>query len=117
MCAPTRSVLMTGQHSGHTHIRNNGEWSEEDVWSFEAMFNDPSLEGQRPLPDSTITVAKIFKDNGYKTEMVGKWGLGTPHTNSIPNLMGFDFFYGYNYQRQAHTFYQHTYGKTQKRIF
>ena len=118
VCAPARSVLMTGQHSGHTHIRNNGEWSERgDVWSFEAMFNDPSLEGQRPLPDSTITVAKVFKDNGYKTGMVGKWGLGAPHTNSIPNLMGFDFFYGYNCQRQAHTFYPtHLWKNTEKDI-
>ncbi len=118
VCAPARSVLMTGQHSGHTHIRNNGEWSERgDVWSFEAMFNDPTLEGQRPLPDSTITVAKVFKDNGYKTGMVGKWGLGAPHTNSIPNLMGFDFFYGYNCQRQAHTFYPtHLWKNTEKDI-
>ncbi len=118
VCAPARSVLMTGQHSGHTHIRNNGEWSERgNVWSFEAMFNDPSLEGQRPLPDSTVTVAKVFKDNGYKTGMVGKWGLGAPHTNSIPNLMGFDFFYGYNCQRQAHTFYPtHLWKNTEKDI-
>ena len=90
VCAPARSVLMTGQHSGHTHIRNNGEWSERgNVWSFEAMFNDPSLEVKSALPDSTVTVAKVFKDNAYKTGMVGKWGLGAPHTNSIPNLMGF----------------------------
>ncbi|MDC3077146.1 arylsulfatase [Flavobacteriales bacterium] len=118
VCAPARSVLMTGQHSGHTYIRNNGEWSERgDVWSFEAMFNDPTLEGQRPLPDSTVTVAKVFKDNGYKTGMVGKWGLGAPHTSSIPNLMGFDFFYGYNCQRQAHTFYPtHLWKNTEKDI-
>jgi len=106
VCAPARSVLMTGMHQGNTHIRANGEWSERgDVWSFQAMFDDPNLEGQRPLLDSILTVAKVLKDNGYKTGMVGKWGLGAPLTSSVPNKKGFDFFYGYNCQRQAHTLY------------
>ena len=106
VCAPARSVLLTGKHSGNTHIRANGEWSERgNVWSFKAMFEDPSLEGQRPLLDSIVTVAQVLQDNGYKTGMVGKWGLGAPMTNSIPNKKGFDFFYGYNCQRQAHTYY------------
>ena len=106
VCAPARSVLLTGKHSGNTHIRANGEWSERgNVWSFKAMFEDPSLEGQRPLLDSIVTVAQVLHENGYKTGMVGKWGLGAPMTNSIPNKKGFDFFYGYNCQRQAHTYY------------
>ena len=105
VCAPSRSVLMTGMHTGTTYIRDNSEWGERgDVWSFKAMLDDPSLEGQRPLLDTTRTVAHIFKSQGYKTGMVGKWGLGAPNTNSIPNKMGFDFFYGYNCQRQAHTY-------------
>ena len=58
VCAPARSVLMTGQHSGHTHIRGNDEWIERgDTWDYLAMFSDPSLEGQRPLADSIITVS------------------------------------------------------------
>ena len=69
------------------------------------MFEDAKLEGQRPMPDSIVTVAKFLQTNGYKTGMVGKWGLGTPNTESIPNNKGFDFFYGYNCQRQAHTLY------------
>ena len=106
VCAPSRSILLTGLHSGNNPIRGNDEWSERgDVWSFEAMFNNPELEGQRPLPDSIITIADILKLKGYKTGMFGKWGLGGPITNSIPNNKGFDFFYGYNCQRQAHTFY------------
>ena len=106
VCAPARSVLLTGNHSGNTHIRANGEWSERgNVWSFKAMLEDPYLEGQRPLLDSITTVAQVLHDNGYKTGMVGKWGLGAPLTNSIPNKKGFDFFYGYNCQRQAHTYY------------
>ena len=97
---------MTGQHSGHTHIRGNDEWTERgDTWDYEAMFDNPFLEGQRPLPDSIITVAEILQNAGYKTGMVGKWGLGAPTTEGVPNKQGFDLFYGYNCQRQAHTLY------------
>ena len=106
VCAPARSVLLTGKHSGNNYIRGNSEWSERgDVWSFKAMFDDPHLEGQKPLADSIITISQVLQKNGYRTGMVGKWGLGGPTTNSIPNKKGFDFFYGYNCQRQAHTFY------------
>ena len=106
VCAPARSVLMTGQHSGHTHIRGNDEWTERgDTWSYAAMFENPFLEGQRPLPDSITTVAEILQNAGYITGMVGKWGLGAPTTEGVPNKQGFDYFYGYNCQRQAHTLY------------
>ena len=106
VCAPARAVLLTGLHSGNNPIRGNDEWKERgDVWSFQAMLDNPELEGQRPMPDSIVTVAKFLQSKGYKTGMVGKWGLGAPNTNSIPNNKGFDFFYGYNCQRQAHTLY------------
>ena len=105
-CAPSRSVFMTGQHTGHTPIRGNDEWKERgDTWNYQAMFDDPFLEGQRPIPDSTITIAEVLKSIGYSTGMVGKWGLGAPTTEGLPNKQGFDFFYGYNCQRQAHTLY------------
>ena len=106
VCAPARAVLMTGLHTGKNPVRGNSEWSERgEVWSFKAMFENPNLEGQRPMPDSIFTIASVFKSQGYKTGMVGKWGLGAPNTNSIPNKKGFDFFYGYNCQRQAHNLY------------
>ncbi len=106
VCAPARAVLLTGLHTGNSPVRGNDEWKERgDVWSFDAMFKNPELEGQRPMPDSIITVASYLKSNGYKTGMVGKWGLGAPNTKSIPNNKGFDFFYGYNCQRQAHSLY------------
>lgn len=106
VCAPARSVLMTGMHTGTSPIRDNSEWGERgNVWSFQSMLDNPELEGQRPLPDSIVTVAQVLKNNGYKTGMVGKWGLGAPHTNSVPNKKGFDFFYGYNCQRIAHSYY------------
>ena len=106
VCAPSRCVLMTGKHTGHAYIRGNDEWRERgDTWNFAKAVEDPNLEGQRPLPVGTKTIGTLLQGVGYKTAIVGKWGLGAPLTNSIPTKMGFDFFYGYNCQRQAHTFY------------
>ncbi|MBG49652.1 MAG: N-acetylgalactosamine-6-sulfatase [Pseudozobellia sp.] len=106
VCAPARYMFLTGKHAGHSYIRSNYEWKERgDVWNYRAMANDSTLEGQGPMPESTVTLAHRFKEAGYTTGMVGKWGLGAPHTHSIPNNMGFDFFYGFNCQRQAHTYY------------
>ncbi len=106
VCAPSRYMLMTGKHSGHARIRGNDEWAERgDVWNFEAAVNNPNLEGQRPILNTTETIGKVMQKAGYKTAVVGKWGLGAPLTEGIPNKSGFDFFYGYNCQRQAHQLY------------
>lgn len=106
VCAPSRCVLLTGKHTGHAHIRGNDEWKERgDTWNFAKAVDDPNLEGQRPLPAGTKTIGTQLQSVGYKTAIVGKWGLGAPLTEGIPNKQGFDFFYGYNCQRQAHTFY------------
>lgn len=116
VCAPSRCVLLTGKHTGNAYIRGNGEWGERgEVWDFVAMLEDSTLEGQRPLPAETPTLPKLLQSAGYATGMVGKWGLGAPHTESIPTTMGFDYFYGYNCQRQAHTFYPvHLYENEQR---
>lgn len=106
VCAPARCTFLTGLHAGHAPVRGNDEWkSRGAVWDMEAMFNDPNLEGQRPMPSDIITIPKLLKKAGYKTGMVGKWGLGAPTTESVPNKQGFDYFLGYNCQRQAHTYY------------
>jgi arylsulfatase A-like enzyme len=111
VCAPARYMLLTGQHAGHAYVRGNDEWRERpsasggDVWSFADMEKDPALEGQRPLPEDTVLFPRRLQSVGYTTGLVGKWGLGAPHTHSIPTKMGFDFFYGYNCQRQAHNHY------------
>jgi arylsulfatase len=76
-----------------------------NVGSHQAMFDNPFLEGQRPMPASTVIIPQLFKQSGYRTACIGKWGLGYPDSESTPNKMGFDFFYGYNCQRQAHTYY------------
>lgn len=105
VCAPSRCVLLTGKHTGHAYIRGNDEMTERgDVWDFEAASNNPYLEGQRPLLSGTTTIGTVLQDAGYKTACIGKWGLGGPLTEGAPNKQGFDFFFGYNCQRQAHTY-------------
>lgn len=106
VCAPARCMLLTGKHSGHAYVRGNDEWAERgDVWSLKAMNENPKLEGQRPMPSTEVTFAEKLKEVGYTTAITGKWGLGAPYSESTPNTQGFDYFYGYNCQRQAHTLY------------
>lgn len=106
VCAPARCILLTGQHAGHAYVRGNHEWKARgDVWGYQSMIDDPRLEGQWPIPDSIYTMGEMLQENGYKTGMVGKWGLGAPQTEGVPNKQGFGFFYGYNCQRIAHTLY------------
>ena len=103
---PSRCVLFTGLHTGHSYIRGNDEVpSRGKVWDHHAMLADSSLEGQRPVPANTVMIPRKLKEGGYTTACIGKWGLGWPGSESTPNKMGFDFFYGYNCQRQAHTYY------------
>ena len=106
VCAPARCILLTGKHAGHAYIRGNDEWRERGkVWDFAAAVRDPGLEGQRPLPDSVVTIAERLQEVGYTTGFIGKWGLGAPGSEGVPNKQGFDYFFGYNCQRQAHTLY------------
>ena len=116
VCAPSRCVLLTGKHSGHAYIRANDEWGDRgDVWDFARAVVDLNLEGQRPLPAGTRTLGSHLQEAGYRTGIVGKWGLGAPLTEGIPNRLGFDFFFGYNCQRQAHTYYpRHLWRNTEK---
>jgi len=90
VCAPSRCALMTGKHGGHAFIRGNKELPGE---------------GQTAMPADTFTVAHLMKKAGYQTGLIGKWGLGHPDSESIPNKMGFDYFFGYNCQRQAHEYF------------
>ena len=100
VCAPSRCVLLTGLHTGHAFIRDNDEMNQRgDVW------NDPALEGQRPIPEETVTLAELLKARGYATAAIGKWGLGWTGSSGDPNRQGFDLFYGYNCQRVAHNYY------------
>ncbi len=106
VCAPARCIFLTGKHAGHASIRGNDEWNERgDVWDYNKVSQDPTLEGQRPMPKETITIGTQLQKVGYKTSILGKWGLGAPDTEGIPSRQGFDYFYGYNCQRQAHNLY------------
>ena len=117
VCAPSRYMLLTGLHSGHAYIRGNDEWAERgDVWNYAAAVADASLEGQRPIPDTTFTLAEMLQESGYITGLVGKWGLGAPGTDGAPNKQGFDYFYGYNCQRQAHNLYPKHLWKNEQKI-
>lgn len=90
VCAPSRGALMTGLHTGHGYVKGNF-----------AMEN----EGNLPLPEETVTVAKLMKGAGYKTGIMGKWGLGGPNDHGHPNNQGFDYSVCYLDQRLAHEYY------------
>lgn len=96
VCAPARCMLMTGKHGGHSYIRGNYEMGG---------FTDESEGGQMPLPEGTFTIPKMLKSVGYATGITGKWGLGMTGTTGNPTLQGFDYFYGYVDQKQAHNYY------------
>lgn len=104
--APSRCTLLTGLHAGHAQIRSNDELTGRgDVWNLHKMYEDPTLEGQAPLEPATTTIATVMQQSGYKTAMIGKWGLGGPLTESRPTDLGFDNFYGYMCQRAAQCYY------------
>lgn len=98
VCAPSRSVLMTGLHSGHTTVRGNfGKYGVKGL---------AGGDGRVPLEKDDVTVAEVLKEAGYVTGMTGKWGLGEPNTSGHPNDQGFDEFFGFLNQRRAHDYYQ-----------
>ena len=118
VCAPARYSLITGKHMGHSYIRGNDEWRERgEVWDYVKAFSDTSLEGQRPITEKTVTIGKLLQKAGYTTGMFGKWGLGAPETVGVPNLQGFDTFYGYNCQRQAHNLYPSHLWENETKVF
>ena len=102
VCAPSRSVLMTGLHTGHTPIRGNQEVKPEGQW---------------PMPASTETLAEHLKEVGYVTGAFGKWGLGFPGSEGDPVNQGFDHFFGYNCQRYAHRYYPEYLWENEEKVY
>ena len=100
VCAPLRSVLMTGQHTGHTRVRNNMAKAGGTL-----VTDNGSPERRVPLEAEDVTVAEVLKQAGYATGITGKWGLAEPNTNGVPIRQGFDEWFGYLNQRRAHTYY------------
>ena len=96
LCAATRCSFVTGLDGAHAQVRDNFELGG---------FADEEEKGQYPLAENTVTIARELRKVGYKTALTGKWGLGGPGSTGIPNKQGFDFFYGYLDQKQAHNYY------------
>lgn len=85
VCAPARSTLMTGLHTGHTPVRNNGL--------------------NRHLSPEDATVAEVLKRADYATGGFGKWGLGRETTPGVAVRQGFDAWFGQYSQTHAHFYY------------
>lgn len=101
VCAPSRGVLMSGQHPGRTTIRANRGMAKGGI----RVVGQPETEGQFPIPDAELTLAEVMQQAGYATGGFGKWGLGGPDSTGAPLRQGFDRWFGYNCQAVAHNFY------------
>ncbi len=108
VCAPSRSVLMTGKHTGHTTVRGN--------FGKGGVVGLGGGKGRVPLKAEDVTIAECLKQAGYATGMTGKWGLGEPETSGQPNRQGFDQWFGYLNQRRAHTYYPTFIWRNQDRL-
>jgi arylsulfatase A-like enzyme len=100
VCAPSRASFMTGLHQGHARIRGNMGRNNERV----------------PLRPEDVTVAEVLKGAGYRTGIVGKWGLGEPGSTGVPGRQGFDYFYGYLNQNHAHDYYPEYLWRNDERV-
>lgn len=103
VCAPSRSVLMTGQHHGRTRVRGN------------AGATNPIAQALRP---DDVTVAKVLQQSGYRTALFGKWGLGDVGAaeSGLPRKHGFDEFFGYMNQRHAHNHFPDFLWRNEERV-
>ncbi len=93
-CAPSRCVLLTGQNLAHAEIRGNRD-----------LGIGREFPGQWPITEQIVTIAEVMQQAGYRTGGFGKWGLGPTDSTGSPNRQGFDRFFGYNCQRNAHSYY------------
>ncbi len=112
VCAPSRCTLMTGKHTGHAFIRDNGNPPDRRNPDDSLFF-----PGQNPIPPSEMTIAEMLKAHGYATGGMGKWGLGYEGSTGDPNKQGFDLFYGYLCQVHAHNHYPRYLWRNGKREF
>lgn len=103
VCAPSRSVLMTGQHHGRTRVRGN------------AGAANPAAQALQP---GDVTVAAVLQQAGYKTALIGKWGLGDVGAaeSGLPRKQGFDYFFGYLNQRHAHNHFPDFLWRNEERV-
>ena len=128
--APSRACFMTGQHTGHVHVRGNREYWQRSLRQ-NAFGQNPDYDviGQEPYKNTHKIIPELFKEAGYTTGMFGKWAAGyynmqhpdtyatdeegytdtrqwqNASSSSLPNLRGIDCYYGPICQFQAHTYY------------
>lgn len=91
VCGPSRSCLLSGNHTGHTLIRENPGWE--------------TAEKKNDFPNTDQQLAKILKNAGYQTAIIGKWGMADWGKSMEPNEQGFDYFFGYRGHGEAHHYY------------
>lgn len=99
VCAPSRAMLLTGFHNGHTYLDRNANIRQ----GFRA---------------EDISVAEMIGEAGYTTAILGKWGFGGDNgedgplrsnpsvdvPDTLPQNHGYDYFYGYLSHRRAHSY-------------
>jgi arylsulfatase A-like enzyme len=85
VCAPSRCSLLTGLHQGHARVRGNS----------------PDMI----LQPEDFTFGELFQRAGYRTGVVGKWGVGTVMPPDDPLRHGFDYHYGYISMWHAHNYW------------
>ena len=103
--APSRASFMTGQHTGHTHVRGNKEYWPSGGRIQYGNHSDYARVGQEPYDPNHKIIPEILKEHGYTTGMFGKWAGGYEGSASTPDKRGIDQFYGYICQFQAHLYY------------
>ena len=103
--APSRATLMTGQHTGHTHVRGNKEYWKGRPQVTYGVTKEPDRVGQEPYSTDHIILPEIMKANGYTTGMFGKWAGGYEGSASTPKTRGIDEYYGYICQYMAHRYF------------
>lgn len=75
-CSPTRAAFLTGRNPGRFGI-----------------LTPLGTRDARTLPKDTVTLARLLREAGYATALIGKWHLGW-RTKDGPRQYGFDFSYG-----------------------
>ncbi len=101
--APSRASLMTGQHTGHTHVRGNREhWQGRVDYG---MCQEYAVVGQEPYDTAHAILPEMMRDHGYHTALFGKWAGGYEGSVSTPDKRGIDEFFGFICQFQAHLYF------------
>jgi len=113
--APSRATLMTGQHTGHTHVRGNNEYWKNRSQVTYGVCSEPDRVGQEPYDSTHVIIPEIMKANGYNTGMFGKWAGGYEGSWSTPDKRGIDEYYGYICQYMAHSYYPNFLNRYSKR--